>query len=193
MTSSAKQFAREWFGGVGRGTLLCRDLFYSIFKVKPVWHDVLYQMYFIGVKSSSVVCITGAFTGMVLCAQAYVEFHKIKMDTGVLALVSVGMVSQLGPVMASLMVAGRVGAAIAAELGTMRVTEQIDALETLATNPMKYLVVPRVLAGVIMMPLLVVVADIIGIMGGFVVSTLILNFSEGQYISDTLKYMTAFD
>ena len=111
MTRSAKQFAREWFGGLGRGALLCRDIFSSLFKVKPVWRDVLYQMYFIGVKSQSVVTITGAFTGMVLCAQTELEFHKVKMDTATLAVVSVGMVSELGPVLTSLMVAGRVGAA----------------------------------------------------------------------------------
>ena len=110
------------------------------------WRDVLYQMYFIGVKSQSVVAITGAFTGMVLCAQTAFQFHKVRMDTATLAVVSVGMGSELGPVLTGLMVAGRVGAAIAAELGTMRVTEQIDALRTLAANPIDYLVVPRFLA-----------------------------------------------
>src|SRR5580698_11546005 len=188
MTSSAKQFAREWFGGVGRGTLLCRDLFYSIFKVKPVWHDVLYQMYFIGVKSSSVVCITGAFTGMVLCAQAYVEFHKIKMDTGVLALVSVGMVSQLGPVLTSLMVAGRVGAAIAAELGTMRVTEQIDALRTLATYPVDYLVVPRLVALHLALPLLTAEAIAVGIGAGYLVGVHLLGIDPTYLWDNTLVY-----
>ena len=97
-------------------------------------------------KSQSVVLITGAFTGMVLAAQTYFQFHKVKMDTATLAVVSVSMCSELGPVLTALMVAGRVGAAIAAELGTMRVTEQIDALRTLATHPVDYLVVPRLLA-----------------------------------------------
>src|SRR5579863_1711640 len=146
MTHSAKQFAREWFSGLGRGAFLCRDIFASLFKVKPVWHDILYQMYFIGVKSQSVVAITGAFTGMVLCAQSYIQFHKIRLDTASLAVVSVSMCSELGPVLTALMVAGRVGAAIAAELGTMRVTEQIDALRTLAAHPVDYLVAPRTLA-----------------------------------------------
>src|ERR1700733_14674426 len=146
MTSSAKQFASEWFSGLGRGAVLCPDIFSSICKVKPVWRDYLYQVYFIGVKSQSVVTITGAFTGMVLCAQTYFQFHKVKMDTATLAVVSVGMGSELGPVLTSLMVAGRVGAAIAAELGTMRVTEQIDALRTLAAHPIDSLLVPRLLA-----------------------------------------------
>ena len=95
--------------------------------------DLLYQLYFIGVKSQSVVLITGAFTGMVLAAQTYFQFHSVRMDTATLAVVSLSMCSELGPVLTGLMVAGRVGAALAAELGTMRVTEQIDALRTLAT------------------------------------------------------------
>src|SRR5271154_203204 len=173
MTSSAKQFARDWFSGLGRGALLCRDLFSSIFKVKPVWRDVVYQMYFIGVKSQSVVTITGAFTGMVLCAQTYFQFHKVKMDTATLAVVSVGMGSELGPVLTGLMVAGRVGAAIAAELGTMRVTEQIDALRTLAAHPVDYLVVPRLLALVIAMPLLTIESIAVGIGAGYVVGSVL--------------------
>ena len=115
----------------------------SLFTFKVAWRDLLYQIYFIGVKSQSVVLITGAFTGMVLAAQTYFQFHKVKMDTATLAVVSVSMCSELGPVLTALMVAGRVGAAIAAEMGTMRVTEQIDALRTLATHPVDYLVVPR--------------------------------------------------
>src|ERR1700722_722021 len=177
MTNSAKQFARDWFSGLGRGTLLCRDIFSSIFKVKPVWHDVVYQMYFIGVKSQSVVTITGAFTGMVLCAQTYFQFHKVKMDTATLAVVSVGMGSELGPVLTSLMVAGRVGAAIAAELGTMRVTEQIDALRTLAANPIDYLVVPRVLATLIVMPLLTAESVCIGIFAAYIVAVYLLGIN----------------
>jgi phospholipid/cholesterol/gamma-HCH transport system permease protein len=169
MTSSAKQFALEWFSGLGRGAVLCRDIFASIFKIKPVWRDVVYQMYFIGVKSQSVVTITGAFTGMVLCATTYFQFHKVKMETATLAVVSVGMGSELGPVLTSLMVAGRVGAAIAAELGTMRVTEQIDALRTLAANPLDFLVVPRFLAMLLVMPLLTVGSIVVGIFAAFLV------------------------
>jgi phospholipid/cholesterol/gamma-HCH transport system permease protein len=188
MTSSAKQFARDWFSGLGRGSLLCRDLFYSLFKVKPVWRDVLYQMYFIGVKSQSVVCITGAFTGMVLCAQTYLEFHKVKMDTATLAVVSVGMVSQLGPVLTSLMVAGRVGAAIAAELGTMRVTEQIDALRTLATHPIDYLVVPRFLAMLLVMPLLSAASVCVGIFAAFLVGVCYLGINPTYLWFNMIHY-----
>ncbi|HEY3860591.1 MAG TPA: ABC transporter permease [Verrucomicrobiae bacterium] len=178
MTSSARQFAVEWFSGLGRGTLLCREIFASLCKVKPVWRDVLYQMYFIGVKSQSVVAITGAFTGMVLCAQTYFQFHKIKMDTATLAVVSVGMVSELGPVLTSLMVVGRVGAAIAAELGTMRVTEQIDALRTLAAHPIDYLVVPRFAAMLLVMPLLTAESICVGIAAGFLVGACLLGIDS---------------
>src|SRR6185503_6377781 len=125
--------------------------------------DFVYQLYFIGIKSQSVVLITGGFTGMVLCAQTFFQFHKIKMDTATLAVVSVSMGSELGPVLTALMVAGRVGAAIAAELGTMRVTEQIDALRTLATHPVDYLVVPRIIATLIAMPLLTAESITLGI------------------------------
>ena len=117
-------------------------IFLSFCKTRLVGRDLLYQIYFIGVKSQSVVAVTGAFTGMVLCAQSYFQFHKIKLDTATLAVVSISMCSELGPVLTALMVAGRVGAAIAAEIGTMRVTKPIDALRTLAAHPIDYLVTP---------------------------------------------------
>src|SRR6202049_638000 len=115
----AKQYARDWLDGLGRGAILCRDIVSSLFHVRPAWRDVIYEMYFIGVKSQSVVLITGAFTGMVLCAQTYFQFHKVKMDSATLAVVSVSMCSELGPVLTALMVSGRVGASMAAELGPM--------------------------------------------------------------------------
>ncbi len=182
--------AADFLGLAGRlGVFVSQALSYC---VRPPFYfrNTLQQFWRIGYNSLPVVGLTAVFIGAVLALQAYTGFSRFSASSQIPNLVVVAITRELGPVMASLMVAGRVGAAIAAELGTMRVTEQIDALETLATNPMKYLVVPRVLAGVLMMPLLVVIADIIGIMGGFVVSTLILNFSEGQYIADTLKYMT---
>src|SRR5437660_5039843 len=135
-----------WLEGLGRIGLLGMEAMRSLCSHRSDWRGLIYQLYFIGVKSQSVVLITGAFTGMVLCAQTYFQFHKVKMDTATLAVVSVAMGSELGPVLTALMVAGRVGAAMAAELVTMRVTEQIDALRTLATHPVDYLVVPRLLA-----------------------------------------------
>lgn len=188
MTTMAKQFVEEWFDGLGRGTLLCRDIAVSLFLAKPKWRDVLYQMYFIGVKSQSVVAITGAFTGMVLCAQTYFQFHKVKMDTATLAVVSVGMGSELGPVLAGLMVAGRVGAAIAAELGTMRVTEQIDALRTLAAHPVDYLVVPRFLATLFVMPLLTAGSICVGILAAYLVGVFLLDINPTYLWYNTLHY-----
>src|SRR5271167_3798889 len=125
----------DWLEGLGQLTLLAKDTCKSVFSFKVAWCDLLYQVYFVGVKSQSVVLITGAFTGMVLGAQTYFQFHKVKMDTATLAVVSVSLCDELGPVLTAFMVAGRVGASIAAEIGTMRVTEQIDALRTLATHP----------------------------------------------------------
>jgi len=146
MNFLAGKFLTDWLEGLGRISLLAKEAINSLVTLKVRWQDFLFQLYFIGVKSQSVVLVTGAFTGMVLCAQTYFQFHKVKLDTATLAVVSVSMCSELGPVLTALMVAGRVGAAMAAEIGTMKVTEQIDALRTLATHPVDYLVVPRLMA-----------------------------------------------
>jgi phospholipid/cholesterol/gamma-HCH transport system permease protein len=154
----------------------------------PVYfRNVFQQFWTIGYNSLPVVGMTAFFTGAVLALQASVGFSKLTAPSAIPLLVVVSVTRELGPVLASLMVAGRVGAAIAAELGTMRVTEQIDALDTLATNPMKYLVVPRVLAGLLMMPALVLVADVIAVMGGFIVSSFILRFNESAYLINTIQ------
>ena len=163
MNFLAKTFVGEWLQGLGRIASLGKEAISSLFTFKVSPRDLFYQIYFIGVKSQSVVLVTGAFTGMVLTAQTYFQFHKVKMDTATLAVVGVSMCSELGPVLTALMVAGRVGAAIAAEIGTMRVTEQVDALRTLATHPVDYLVVPRLLALIIALPLLTAEAITLGV------------------------------
>jgi phospholipid/cholesterol/gamma-HCH transport system permease protein len=183
----------EWLEGLGQLTLLAKEAVLSLLTFRVAWRDLLYQVYFIGVKSQSVVLITGAFTGMVLSAQTYFQFHKVKMDTATLAVVSVSMCSELGPVLTGLMVAGRVGAAIAAELGTMRVTEQIDALRTLATHPVDYLVVPRVLALVLVLPLLTAEAIVVGIGSGFVVGVCLLGIDPTYLWANAQKYTTLED
>src|SRR5690625_857020 len=124
----------------------------------------------IGYCSLPVVALTAIFTGMVLALQSYTGFARFSAESAIPDVVVVSITRELGPVLAGLMVAGRIGAAMAAEIGTMRVTEQIDALVTLATDPFKYLVVPRIIAGVMMLPLLVLIADIIGVLGGYLVS-----------------------
>jgi phospholipid/cholesterol/gamma-HCH transport system permease protein len=178
----------EWLEGLGRLTLLAKDSITSLFTFKVAWRDLIYQVYFAGVKSQSVVLITGAFTGMVLGYQTYLQFHKVKMDTATLAVVSVSMCTELGPVLTGLMVAGRVGAAIAAELGTMRVTEQIDALRTLATHPVDYLVVPRLLALHIALPLLTAEAIAVGIGAGYLVAVYLLGIDPVYSWYNMLRY-----
>jgi len=174
---------------LGQIALLTRDVLSSAITFKVAWRDLLYQIYFIGVKSQTVVLVTGAFTGMVLGAQTYFQFHKVKMDTATLAVVSVSMCSELGPVLTALMVAGRVGAAIAAEIGTMRVTEQIDALRTLATHPIDYLVVPRLIAAQIALPLLTVESVVVGIGAGYLVGVHILGI-EPVYLWTNMLHFT---
>jgi phospholipid/cholesterol/gamma-HCH transport system permease protein len=176
------------FDGLGRVALLARESAASLLSRQGNWRDLIYQLYFIGVKSQSVVLVTGAFTGMVLCAQTYFQFHKVKMDTATLAVVSVAMGSELGPVLTALMVAGRVGAAMAAELGTMRVTEQIDALRTLATHPVDFLVVPRLLATVVALPLLTTESIVVGITAAYAVGTGLLGIDPAYAWHNMLKY-----
>src|SRR5215831_15588539 len=183
----------EGIEGMGSLALLAKETIASLFTLKVSWRDLIYQVYFIGVKSQSVVLITGAFTGMVLAAQTYLQFHKVKMDTATLAVVSVSMCSELGPVLTGLMVAGRVGAAIAAEIGTMRVTEQIDALRTLATHPVDYLVVPRLTALHIALPLLTAESIAVGIGAGYVVGVHLLGIEPTYLYYNMLKYTTIND
>ena len=187
------QWITEWIEGLGRLMLLSKEAVTSLFTFKVAWRDLLYQLYFTGVKSQSVVLITGAFTGMVLGAQTYYRFHEVKMDTATLAVVGVSMCSELGPVLTGLMVAGRVGAAIAAELGTMRVTEQIDALRTLATHPVDYLVVPRLVALHIALPLLTIEAIAVGIGAGYIVGVYLLVIDPTYSWTNMIKYTGVTD
>src|ERR1019366_7531365 len=183
----------EWLEGLGRITLLAKESVASLLTFKVAWRDLIYQIYFTGVKSQSVVLVTGAFTGMVLSTQTYFKFHTVKMDTATLAVVSVSMCSELGPVLTGLMVAGRVGAAIAAELGTMRVTEQIDALRTLATHPVDYLAVPRVLALHIALPLLTAESIAVGIGAGYIVGVFLYGVDPTYCWYNMLRYTNASD
>jgi len=193
MNFLARTWVGEWLTGLGRIAVMSRDAVMSLLTFKVTWKDLLYQIYFIGIKSQSVVLVTGAFTGMVLTAQTYFQFHKVKMDTATLAVVGVSMCSELGPVLTALMVAGRVGAAIAAEIGTMRVTEQIDALRTLATHPVDYLVVPRLMAAQIALPLLTIESIVLGIASGYVVGVYLLVIDPTYLWFNMLKYTGNID
>ena len=147
----------------------------------------------IGYFSLPVVGLTALFTGMVLALQSYTGFARFSAEGAVATVVVLSITRELGPVIAGLMVAGRIGASIAAEIGTMRVTEQIDALYTLSTNPMKYLVAPRIIAGVVTLPILVVIADIIGVFGGYVVGVYKLDFNAAVYLKQTFDFLEFMD
>ena len=169
--------------------LTIRQLIFPPFEVRNTFK----QMLEIGVRSLPVVLITAIFTGMVFALQTFTGFKRFGAEALVGTVVALSMTRELGPVLTALIVAGRAGAAMAAELGTMRVTEQIDALETLATNPVKYLIVPRFIAGLLMLPALSAVADIIGITGGYFVTVGLFKTSSIVYWKRTWDFLEMSD
>jgi len=177
----------------GRVTLFAASGVSHIFRPPFYGRLFLSALLEIGYFSLPVVALTAIFTGMVLALQSYTGFSRFSAEGAVANVVVLSVTRELGPVLAGLMVAGRVGAAMAAEIGTMRVTDQIDALSTLSTNPMKYLVAPRLLAGTIALPLLVVVADILGVLGGFLISTVKLGFNPSNYLTRTMNFVETMD
>jgi phospholipid/cholesterol/gamma-HCH transport system permease protein len=194
----------QGLAAVGRGTIAaCRTSGrIAIFGLNGISHLLRPPFYWrmfgramlqIGYFSLPVVALTAIFTGMVLALQSYTGFARFSAESAIANLIVLSVTRELGPVLAGLMVAGRVGAAMAAEIGTMRVTDQIDALSTLSTNPMKYLVAPRLLAGSIALPLLVLVADILGVLGGFIIATLKLGFNSPTYLHNTISFLQAQD
>lgn len=163
--------------------------------VRPPFYPrlTLRAMVEIGYYSLPVVGLTAVFTGMVLALQSYSGFSRFAAESAVATVVVLSITRELAPVLAGLMVAGRIGASMAAEIGTMRVTEQIDALTTLSTNPFKYLVAPRLLAGLLMVPCLVLVADIIGVFGGYIVGVYKLGFNPSSYLARTWEFLEPLD
>jgi phospholipid/cholesterol/gamma-HCH transport system permease protein len=153
------------------------------------FHNLLKQMEDVGLKSIPVILITGIFTGMVLALQSYSGFKRFNAEAFVGTVVALSMTRELGPVLTGLMVSGRVGSAMAAELGTMQVTEQIDALYTLAINPVQYLIVPRLLASMIVAPILTIFANVMGILGGYMISVYLLGANPTTYVKRTYDYM----
>jgi phospholipid/cholesterol/gamma-HCH transport system permease protein len=189
---------------LGRGTLgACRTVGdVALFAlegvshlVRPPFYGRLFWRAFLEVAwfSLPVVALTAVFTGMVLALQSYTGFARFNAQSAIASVVVISLVRELGPVLAALMVAGRIGASFAAEIGTMRVTDQIDALTTLSTNPMKYLVAPRLLAATIALPLLVLVADVLGVMGGWLIGTLKLGFVSAAYLKSTFDFLQTGD
>ncbi|SFI27745.1 MlaE family ABC transporter permease [Albimonas pacifica] len=180
-------------GGTGALVLFALRSVSHVFR--PPWYPLEFgrQLMRIGWFSLPVVGLTALFTGGALALQIYTGGGRFNAESVVPSIVAIGMVRELGPVLGGLMVAGRVSASIAAELGTMRVTEQIDALTTLSTNPLKYLVAPRLLAATLAMPVLAFIGDVIGIMGGFAVGVTRLGFNPSTYINTTWTYLTNDD
>ena len=174
---------------IGRVVLFIKDALLQ--GITPTFYvrQTLEQMWRIGYNSLPVVGMTAFFTGGALALQIYLGSSRFNAEGLVASIVALGITRELGPVLAGLMVAGRVGASVAAELGTMRVTEQIDALVTLSTNPFKYLVGPRLVAAVVTLPILVAIGDTIGIMGGYIVGTRSLGFNSYAYIKNTADFL----
>ena len=179
--------------GVGAVVLFALEGVSHLFR--PPFYSRLFLRHVveIGYYSLPVVALTAIFTGMVLALQTYTGFARFNAEGAVANVVVLSITRELGPVIAGLMVAGRIGASFAAEIGTMRVTDQIDALTTLSTNPMKYLVAPRLLAGTVALPFLVLIADILGVMGGWLIGTAKLGFSSAGYLRATLDFMQTMD
>jgi phospholipid/cholesterol/gamma-HCH transport system permease protein len=183
----------SFLGTVGRLVIFTGQGLAAAVQPPFYFRNLLRQMVEIGYFSLPVVGLTAIFSGMVLALQSYTGFARFSAEGAIANVVVVSITRELGPVLAGLMVAGRIGASMAAEIGTMRVTEQLDALTTLSTNPMKYMVAPRLVAGILMLPFLVIVADIIGVFGGYLVAVFKLGFNPANYIQSTWEFLEVMD
>lgn len=178
---------------VGNLSLFAFSTIRWLFSGLPRGSVMFPAMYQVGVLSLPVVVVTGGFIGMVLAIQSYDQFRMMHLETRLGAVINISLVKELGPVLAATMLAGRVGSSIAAELGTMRVTEQIDALRALGANPIQYLVVPRFLACFLLIPLLTAIVDVVGMFGGWFLSTQVLDINSFDYWHHATYYVTAYD
>lgn len=180
-------------GTLGRLSIFAGQTISHMARPPFYFKEVLQSLLNVGYFSLPVVGMTAIFTGGALALQIYSGGARFNAEAVVPQIVAIGMVRELGPVLVGLMIAARVTSSIAAEIATMKVTEQIDALVTLSTHPMKYLTVPRVLAGLIMVPLLVGIGDIIGVLGGYVVGTKSLGFNPAAYLKNTVDFIELRD
>jgi phospholipid/cholesterol/gamma-HCH transport system permease protein len=183
----------DWVMALGSLGLFALRLFSWLLFHLPRRETLLPNFYQIGVLSLPVVALTGLFIGMVLAAQSYAQFRLMNLETRLGAVINMSLVRELGPVLAATMLAGRVGSAIAAELGTMRVTEQIDALVSMGANPIHYLVVPRFLACLVLIPTLTIMADFMGVVGGYGYSVYILSIDQHYYWENSKQFVGAYD
>ncbi len=173
---------------LGRITKLAATTLKIVFTAPPRWKQISEQMYKIGFLSLPVVLMTGATIGGILALQSYYQLNKISMESAIGALVSLSITNELGPILTAIMVAGRVGAAMAAELATMKVTEQIDALRSLAVDPMRHLVAPRFIAGITMIPVLTAFSIGIGIAGGYVIAIYLKGVNSAFYLQNMYQF-----
>lgn len=164
-----------------------------LFTRAPRWETLLPNFYQVGVLSLPVIALTGTFIGMVLAVQSFFTFRDLNLETRLGGVINMTLVRELGPVLAATMLAGRVGSSMAAELGTMRVTEQIDALESMGANAIHYLVVPRFLACLFMIPMLTIMADYMGVVGGYLYSVQILEIDKHHYWHNSQAFVGVFD
>ena len=190
----------QWGSGVVDGVLMIGDLGLFAWRMclwmftrMPIRGTLLTNFYQVGVLSLPVVALTGTFIGMVLAVQSYYQFRLLGLESRLGVVINQSLVRELGPVLAATMLAGRVGGAMAAVLGTMRVTEQIDALTTMGANPIHYLVVPRFLACILLIPALTLMADFMGIVGGYFYSVIILGIDHAAYLNHSRDGVTGFD
>jgi phospholipid/cholesterol/gamma-HCH transport system permease protein len=183
----------EQIGRLGRtGMFAGQTLLHSL--TPPIKGErVLRQIWFIGWKSMLVIALTGTFTGMVVALQGFPTLRRVGSEALLGPMVSLSLIRELGPVLTALMVTGRAGSAIAAELGIMRTSEQIDALELMGLNPLRYVVVPNVLASLLALPVLTVVFDVIGIFGGYLVGVRLLGLNSGTYFGEMSNYVEMQD
>jgi phospholipid/cholesterol/gamma-HCH transport system permease protein len=186
-------FAMGQVAGIGDVTLFSLRTFGWIFARRQRRDVLLPNFYQIGVMSLPVVALTGLFIGMVLAVQSYAQFKALGLQTRLGSVINLSLVRELGPVLAATMLAGRVGSAMAAELGTMRVTEQIDALESMGANSIYYLVVPRFLGCLVLIPTLTIMADFMGVLGGYLYSHGVLGIDYHHYWANSREYVDAFD
>jgi phospholipid/cholesterol/gamma-HCH transport system permease protein len=205
--SSASGFAaslEQWFvdwgelvldsvRAVGDFTLFCLSTFRWIVWRFPRSSVLLPCLYQVGVRSLPVIALTGTFIGMVLAVQSYFQFRQLGLETRLGAVINMSLVRELGPVLAATMLAGRVGSSMAAELGTMRVTEQIDAMAAMGANPIQYLVAPRFLASMFLIPALTVMADFMGIVGGYFYCVIVLGIDSHHYYTNSAQFVGGFD
>ncbi len=183
----------NWITGLGDISLFILRTFQWLLTRLPRKETILPCFYQIGVMSLPVIALTGTFIGMVLAVQSYAQFRTLGLETRLGAVINMSLVRELGPVLAATMLAGRVGSAMAAELGTMRVTEQIDPLASMGANPIHYLVVPRFLGCLVLIPTLTIMADFMGVVGAFFYSTTVCGIDSEHYLENSARYVGVFD